>query len=264
MRSIRIASAALFAAAVLSVTAPAALADDAGIGDGGQTDSSRSDSGLSGGGRSDTGQADSGRSDRGLSDISPSDITPSDISPTDSGRSDTGQADSGRNDSSPSGIGPSSSGRNDWGSGDGGRDEGSGHNITSFGFTVSPTTVSPGGTVTLNATGCEAPTVRVTAPVFDDVTLTAGRSATATVFPDAKPGARYTVTFECKGERGTTTLTISGGGATPAPVRQGVQAGVGGSLSRLDATQLIAGTALVAGALGAGVYAARRRSGTRG
>ncbi|WP_133305480.1 hypothetical protein [Streptomyces sp. AcE210] len=114
--------------------------------------------------------------------------------------------------------------------------------------------------------------MRVTAPVFDDVTLNGGRSATAKVFPDAKPGAQYDVTFDCKGERGTAKLKISAGGARPTTpttptkptVPGGVEAGDGGSLSNLDATQLVAGTALVAGALGAGVYAAWRRSGSQG
>ncbi|MFE5023886.1 hypothetical protein ACFRAO_11365 [Streptomyces sp. NPDC056656] len=44
---------------------------------------------------------------------------------------------------------------------------------------------------------------------------------------------------------------------------RGVEAGDGGSLSEVDATQLLAGTVLVAGALGAGVYTARRRSGSQ-
>ncbi|MEU8484651.1 MULTISPECIES: hypothetical protein [unclassified Streptomyces] len=45
---------------------------------------------------------------------------------------------------------------------------------------------------------------------------------------------------------------------------RGVEAGAGGSLFQLDTVQLVAGTALVAGALGgAGVYAARRRSGSQ-
>jgi hypothetical protein len=179
----------------------------------------------------------------------------------------TGESDSG-------GTTPTresdSGGRSDSGTDQGGDDlgsegrtDGSGNNITPFGFTVSPTTVSPGGSVTLNATRCETPTVRVTAPVFGDVTLNGGRSAKATVSRDAKPGAQYDVTFDCKGRRGTAKLVISGGGTRPTTptVPGGVEAGDGGSLSRLDATQLLAGTALVAGAVGAGVYAARRRSG---
>ncbi|MFB6671489.1 hypothetical protein ACFVDQ_22320 [Streptomyces sp. NPDC057684] len=135
---------------------------------------------------------------------------------------------------------------------------------------MSPTTVSPGGTVTINATKCQTPTVRVTAPVFDEVTLNGGRSAKAKVFPGAKPGAEYDVTFDCKGERGTAKLKISAGGARPTTpttptVPGGVEAGDGGSLSKLDVTQLLAGTALVAGAVGAGgVYAVRRRSGSQG
>jgi hypothetical protein len=181
----------------------------------------------------------------------------------------TGESDSG-------GTTPTresdSGGRSDSGTDQGGEDlgsegrtDGSGNNITPFGFTVSPTTVSPGGSVTLNATRCETPTVRVTAPVFGDVTLNGGRSAKATVSRDAKPGAQYDVTFDCKGRRGTAKLVISGGGTRPTTptVPGGVEAGDGGSLSRLDATQLLAGTALVAGAVGAGVYAARRRSGSQ-
>ncbi|MGW6361291.1 hypothetical protein ACWFR5_40480 [Streptomyces sp. NPDC055092] len=137
---------------------------------------------------------------------------------------------------------------------------------------MSPTTVSPGGTVTLKATGCETPTVRVTGPVFDAVTLNAGRSGKAKVSPDAKPGAQYDVTFDCKGQRGTAKLKISAGGARPTTpttpttptVPRGVEAGDGGSLSKLDVTQLLAGTALVSGAVGAGgVYAVRRRSGSQ-
>ncbi|MFD5120031.1 hypothetical protein [Streptomyces sp. NPDC058385] len=176
----------------------------------------------------------------------------SDSSRTDSGGTDPGRTDAGRTDS-----------------GGGGRTDSGGGNVTSFGFTVSPTTVSPGGTVTVNATKCQTPTVRVTAPVFDAVTLNEGRSSTAKISPDAKPGA-HDVTFDCKGERGTAKLTISAGGARPTgpqtpTVPRGVEAGDGGSLSELDATQLLAGTALVAGAVGAaGVYAARRRSGPQG
>ncbi|MEV7403026.1 hypothetical protein AB0N93_21865 [Streptomyces sp. NPDC091267] len=140
------------------------------------------------------------------------------------------------------------------------------HNITSFGFTVSPSTVAPGGTVTLNATGCEVPSVTVSSGVFDTVTLEEGHSATARVDDDAKPGAEYDVTFDCKGEKGTTPLTIrSGSGGhddrtDPTMPGNGVRAGAGGSFSGMGPGEIGAGSALVAGALGLGVYKMRRRA----
>lgn len=86
-------------------------------------------------------------------------------------------------------------------------------NITSFGFSVSPASVAPGGTVTLSANGCEVPSVTASSGVFDTVTLEEGHSATARVDPDARVGAQYDVTFECKGETGTTPSR------SPAPPR---------------------------------------------
>lgn len=109
-------------------------------------------------------------------------------------------------------------------------------NITSFGFSVSPETVAPGGTVTLKSDGCEVPSVTVTSGVFDTVTLNEGRSGNATVDVDAKAGAQYEISFDCKGERGTTTLTIAqgntGGNTTghnesmPPAAHKGVKAGL--------------------------------------
>lgn len=87
-----------------------------------------------------------------------------------------------------------------------------GSNITSFGFTVSPTTVAPGETVTLSATECES--VTASSGVFDSVTLTEGQPGTATVDEGAKPGAAYDVTFDCKGEKGTAPLSITAGPAS--------------------------------------------------
>ncbi|MER7913433.1 hypothetical protein [Streptomyces sp. NPDC096068] len=89
-------------------------------------------------------------------------------------------------------------------------DEGAGA-VTSFGFSVTPAAVAPGGTVTLTSEGCEVPSVTVTSGVFDAVTLEEGRPGTATVDADAKAGAEHEITFDCEGERGTTTLTVSGG-----------------------------------------------------
>ncbi|MFF5970951.1 hypothetical protein ACFY7C_05430 [Streptomyces sp. NPDC012769] len=161
--------------------------------------------------------------------------------------------------------------------GDGFPKEGTGHDITSFGFSVTPSTVAPGGTVTLKSDGCEVPTVTVESGVFDKVTLHEGRPGTATVDSDAKPGARYEVTFDCKGERGTTTLTIAGGGhptahptahptlppTPPTGARKGVKAGFGtGSEDEVGITEVVTGTVLIAGALGAAVVLIRRREGS--
>ncbi|MFD3531762.1 hypothetical protein [Streptomyces sp. NPDC058664] len=155
-------------------------------------------------------------------------------------------------------------------------DEGE-QNITSFGFSVTPATVAPGGTVTLTSDGCEVPTVSVTSGVFDAVTLSEGRSGTATVDVDAKAGARYEITFDCKGERGTTTLTIAqGGGGTgektpwhdsgmPPAAQKGVKAGYGTAAASgedsegLGVTEVVTGVLLIAGALGAAVVLTRRR-----
>ncbi|MFF7177836.1 hypothetical protein [Streptomyces sp. NPDC008121] len=88
-------------------------------------------------------------------------------------------------------------------------DEGTGNDITSFAFAVTPSTVAPGGTVTLTSEGCEVPFVTAESGVFDTVTLDEGRTGTATVDAEAKVGAAYDVTFDCEGERGTTSLTIA-------------------------------------------------------
>ncbi|MCJ0870157.1 hypothetical protein [Streptomyces sp. AP-93] len=144
-------------------------------------------------------------------------------------------------------------------------DGGTTPNVTSFGFTVSPTTVAAGGTVTLNATKCQEPLVKVSSGIFDAVELNEGKSATVKVDADAKPGAQYEVTFDCKGEKGTTTLTVAGhstgtetGTTTPA---KGVKAGLGGGAAGLNGTEIAAGSALLAGALGGGVFLMRRRAG---
>ncbi|MER5950340.1 hypothetical protein ABT127_30285 [Streptomyces sp. NPDC001904] len=135
-------------------------------------------------------------------------------------------------------------------------DGGTQPNVTSFGFSVTPTTVPAGGTVTLSANGCEVPTVRANAPVFDAVELNEGHSATARVYADANPGAQYEVEFTCNGERGTTTLTIA-----TSTLHHGVKAGIGGSASGFDTGQLAAGAALVAVVLGVGIHQVRRRRG---
>ncbi|WP_329380465.1 hypothetical protein OG625_14980 [Streptomyces sp. NBC_01351] len=144
-------------------------------------------------------------------------------------------------------------------------DGGTTPNVTSFGFTVSPATVAAGGTVTLNATGCQEPQVKVSSGVFDAVELNEGKSATAKVDVDAKAGAQYEVTFDCKGEKGTTTLTVAGAattkpGGTTAPDK-GVKAGLGGGAGGgLNTSAIAVGSALLAGAVGGGVLLMRRRA----
>lgn len=157
-----------------------------------------------------------------------------------------------------------------------GSGSGSGKGITSFGFSVSPSTVTPGGTVTLMSEGCEVPSVTVESGVFDTVTLHEGVPGTATVDAEAKAGAEYEVTFDCAGERGTTPLTItegpgghsSGGHSTgvdtPADThtdsgaQKGVRAGFGGASGELGTAEVVTGTALIAGALGGGLLLLRR------
>lgn len=128
----------------------------------------------------------------------------------------------------------------------------SGNNITSYGFTVSPSTVAPGGRVTLNATGCEVPSVRVTSGIFDDTVLEEGRPATVGVDREARPGAQYRVTFDCKGEKGTTTLTVSEG------PHRGVKAGAGATAVS-PGGWAGTGTVLLAAGLLGGLYIVRRK-----
>ncbi|MFE5856324.1 hypothetical protein ACFQ61_24360 [Streptomyces sp. NPDC056500] len=159
-------------------------------------------------------------------------------------------------------------------------------NVTSFGFTVTPEDIAPGGTVTLNATDCESPLVTASSGVFDAVTLSEGLPGTATVSEDAEPGTEYDVVFDCEGERGTTTLSVSGPGARPSssigphsqvgthpttgprtpsvPIGKpdgGVRAGAGGSLPGLEPAHVVLGSFLIVAAVGGGVVLLRRRSG---
>ncbi|MFK0225402.1 hypothetical protein ACIQUL_06510 [Streptomyces sp. NPDC090303] len=142
------------------------------------------------------------------------------------------------------------------------------HDITPFGYSVTPATIAPGGTVTLTSDGCEVPSVTVTSGVFETVTLTEGRPGTATVDVDAKAGAQYEITFDCKGERGTAPLTIQGGDTgTQTGAHKGVKAGygtaAGAQSAGLGVTEAVTGVLLIAGALGAAVVLTRRRAGGR-
>ncbi|WP_371655819.1 MULTISPECIES: hypothetical protein [unclassified Streptomyces] len=144
-----------------------------------------------------------------------------------------------------------------------------GSNITSFGFSVTPSTIAPGGTVTLNVTGCPS-TATASSGVFNTVTISPNSSTTAQVDFNAKRGATYTVTFMCGGERGTTDLTITGGiqtlrptirptiSTTTAPSR-GVRGGIGGTSEGIDKGEIAIGLALVAAAGGGLMFYLRRR-----
>ncbi|MEV2252756.1 hypothetical protein AB0I94_19635 [Streptomyces sp. NPDC050147] len=148
-----------------------------------------------------------------------------------------------------------------------------GNNITSFGFRVTPSTVAAGGKVQLSVEGCQGD-AKVTSGVFNDAHIPKGQqSVAALVFPDAKPGAMYEVTFDCKGETGTTDLTIATGRPTQQPTQQptshptgpvhhGVKAGVGGSFGGLDLHEIALGSALIVGTLGTAYHWTRRRNGS--
>ncbi|MBY8878766.1 hypothetical protein [Actinacidiphila acidipaludis] len=122
--------------------------------------------------------------------------------------------------------------------------------VTSFGFSVTPSTVGPGGTVTLRATGCATQATASAPALLEDVRLGkgrgAGQSATVTLRADATPGTRYEVAFTCGTEQGSTPLTIgSGGAATPSPSRRSVQNALGGS-SGPGSAEVTVGAVLVA------------------
>lgn len=84
---------------------------------------------------------------------------------------------------------------------------------------VSPTTVAPGGRVSLNIAGCGTQTARVTSSAFGEARLTAGSVdannlfGNATVYNNAGQGT-HRVTFECGGpggERVTVSLAVAPG-----------------------------------------------------
>ncbi|MFF3554090.1 hypothetical protein ACWD4V_32200 [Streptomyces tsukubensis] len=164
-------------------------------------------------------------------------------------------------------------------------------------FTVSPSTVAPGGRIALSASNCPT-TATASSGIFDTATIRPGTSATATVDTDARRGAQYSVRFTCGNQQGTFILTISGGTtspttsstfrppsatATPAPsasrtatatatrtatatatatvTPQGVRGGLGGSMGGgAGTTEVAAGAALVVAAAAGTAFALRRRS----
>ncbi|MEU6213192.1 hypothetical protein ABZ891_25255 [Streptomyces sp. NPDC047023] len=165
---------------------------------------------------------------------------------------------------------------------------------TSFGFTLTPSTVAPGGQVVLGVSGCNAAYATASSGVFDTVSIERGRTVRVTVDRDARRGALYSVSFTCNGETGSADLTIAGGTTTPttsstrpatatasapatstatstAPARvapppsgavtsaRGVRGGLGGSVAGMDPLELGAGAALFLAAAGGTAYALRRR-----
>ncbi|MEU0965387.1 hypothetical protein ABZ357_08095 [Streptomyces sp. NPDC005917] len=94
--------------------------------------------------------------------------------------------------------------------GDGGR---AGGRDTSFGFHVTPSTVSAGSRVSLQLNrgdGCRG-AATVTSDVFGTVRIPAGRdSVTATVDRHARSQTSYRVTCDCDGTRGSAQLSIAG------------------------------------------------------
>ncbi|WP_406864473.1 hypothetical protein ABZO31_30110 [Streptomyces sp. HUAS MG47] len=136
-------------------------------------------------------------------------------------------------------------------------------------FVISPSTVAPGGRITLRAPGC-ASTATASSGIFDTVTIPPGSSATATVDWDARRGAVYTVAFNCTGGiTDTVDLTIQG--ATTAPTTsstiltppRGVRGGLGGSVDGTDAVALAVGGGLVLAAAAGVVFVVRRRTAGR-
>ncbi|MFJ3904967.1 hypothetical protein [Streptomyces sp. NPDC090025] len=138
-------------------------------------------------------------------------------------------------------------------------------------FTVSPSTVAPGGRITLSAPGCSS-TATASAGIFDTATIAPGSAVTATVDADAKRGAVYTVSFNCTGGgQGTVDLTISGG-TSPTPTARstvlttprGVQGGLGGSFDGAGTWTFAAGGAMVLAAAAGVAVVVRRRSSSDG
>ncbi|MFD5871230.1 hypothetical protein [Streptomyces sp. NPDC060322] len=138
---------------------------------------------------------------------------------------------------------------------------------TSFTPTITPSTVAPGGRVTLGAMGCTTDATAFSG-VFDTTTIPSGRSATATVDSDARRGAVYEVTFRCGTTTRSANLTITSGATstpTTAPTTSstaspsGVLGGLGGSVDTMDPAEIAAGSALVAVASAGAFHVLRKR-----
>ncbi|MFD9407362.1 hypothetical protein ACFWBN_10145 [Streptomyces sp. NPDC059989] len=153
--------------------------------------------------------------------------------------------------------------------------------VTSFGFTITPSTVAPGGQTVLSVSGCNAAYATASSGVFDTVSIARGQTARVTVDRDARRGAVYSVSFTCNGETGSADLTIAGGttrpttsstrGATTSPrgvttsaSARGVRGGLGGSVAGMDPVELGAGALLFLAAATGTAYTLRRRGSGRG
>ncbi|MET9512461.1 hypothetical protein ABZX62_29145 [Streptomyces flavidovirens] len=140
--------------------------------------------------------------------------------------------------------------------------------------TATPSTIAPGGQVTLSLSGCDGD-ADASSAVFDVVRIPPGGMATATVDWDAKRGAMYTVTYTCDDGRQTTSqLTIAGARPTrtftPRPTATVTRSpagpargGVGGSQGGMNAGEIAAGAALVVAATGGVIFVLRRRGSSR-
>ncbi|MFF4425729.1 hypothetical protein ACFY04_33985 [Streptomyces sp. NPDC001549] len=151
--------------------------------------------------------------------------------------------------------------------------------ITSFGFTLTPSTVAPGGQTVLAVSRCNAAYATASSGVFDTVSIARGQTVRVTVDRDARRGAVYSVSFTCNGETGSADLTIAGGttvpttsstrtgtGTTLLPTPSsalGVRGGLGGSVAGMDTVELAAGAGLFLAAAGGTVFALRRRGSGR-
>ncbi|MFE9566101.1 hypothetical protein ACFYM0_33920 [Streptomyces sp. NPDC006487] len=163
---------------------------------------------------------------------------------------------------------------------------------------ITPSTVAPGGQVTLTVSGCDTAFATVSSGIFDTVSINRGTTARVAVDRDARPGAQYSVTVTCSAVNGSASvngsadLTITGGTGRPttsstvgtrktptasAPTGTrtgtsagtgtgasrsavlGVRGGLGGSVAGLDPLELGAGAGLVLGGLVGLGYALRRR-----
>ncbi|MEU5717021.1 hypothetical protein AB0G71_14735 [Streptomyces sp. NPDC020403] len=132
---------------------------------------------------------------------------------------------------------------------------------TTFTPTLTPSTVAPGGRVTLGAVGCTGDAT-ASSGVFDTVTIPRGKSATTTVGQGAKRGAVYQVTFRCGATTRTAALTITAAttpttSSTASP--RGVLGGLGGSIDPVGPAEIAAGSALVTAAAAGTFFALRRR-----
>lgn len=154
-------------------------------------------------------------------------------------------------------------------------DVSNGGTSTSFTPTITPSTVAPGGRVTLGAMGCRSDATAFSG-VFDTTTIPSGRSATATVDRDARRGAVYEVTFRCGTTTRSANLTITSAATssptavpTTAPTTSstaspsGVLGGLGGSVDTMDPAEIAAGSALVALASAGAFHVLRKRRTSR-